>query len=158
MSEDIEVAKELLNELLVRMGVDVSVESRREEGELFLDVKGDRKGILIGKHGHTLESLQFLTNRIVAKRLKEPAHIIVDVDDYRKRRAEYLTRTALRAREKVKTSGRSLTIGPFPAADRRMIHVALREDPLVKTESLGEGEVKKIRILLRKEEGKPAFD
>jgi spoIIIJ-associated protein len=154
LNEGIEIARGLLLELLERMGIEAEVEATVREGDLCLEVKGDKKGILIGRHGHTLESLQFLINRMVAKRLRESARVIVDVNDYKKRRTEYLTRIALRIGEKVKARGRSLTMGPFTAMDRRIIHVALREDPFVSTESLGEGEIKRVKILLKEEEGK----
>ena len=151
MSEEIEIARVLLLELLERMGIDVEVDGVAREGDLCLEVKGDKRGILIGRHGQTLESLQFLVNRMVSKKLRESVRVVLDVNDYRKRREDYLTGIALRVGQKVKTKGRSLTIGPFSANERRIIHVALREDPLVRTESLGEGEIKKIKIAPKSE-------
>ncbi len=154
MEEGIEIAKELMTGLLERMGVEKEVEGFSREGDFFLEIKGDEEGILIGKHGRTLDSLQVLINRMVNKRLKRPIRVLLDIDDYRKRRADTLTRMALRLGEKAERIGQSVTIGPFSAHDRRTIHIALKESPFVRTESVGEGETKKIKIIPKRSEEK----
>ena len=157
MGEEVELAKKLMAGLLERIGVKAEVEVVYEEGDLHLEVKGDQEGILIGRHGRTLDSFQFLINRMVNKRLTTPVRIILDINDYRKRKTENLNKMAVRIGEKVKSKGHPLTIGPFDAHDRRLIHIALKEDPAVRTESLGEGKLKKITIvptLTKKEEGR----
>ncbi|PIV19887.1 MAG: protein jag [Deltaproteobacteria bacterium CG_4_8_14_3_um_filter_45_9] len=151
--EEIEIAKQLTIGLLERMGVKTEVEGFLKEGALCLEIKGDQEGILIGKHGRTLESLQLLINRMVHKRLKNAMRVILDIDDYRKRRADSMAEMAHRLGEKAKGTGHSLTVGPFNAHDRRIIHVTLKEDPSLKTESLGEGELKKVKIIPMKKEG-----
>ena len=151
--EEIEIAKQLTVELLERMGVRTEVEGFSKEGTLYLEIKGDQEGILIGKHGRTLESLQMLINRMVNKKLKNAVRVILDIDDYRKRRADAMAQMALRIGEKARRAGYSLTVGPFNAHDRRIIHLTLKEDPSLKTESLGEGELKKIKIIPLKKEG-----
>jgi len=151
--EEIEIAKELTVGLLEQMGVRTEVEGFSKEGTLYLEIRGDQEGILIGKHGRTLESLQVLINRMVNKRLKSAVRVVLDIDDYRKRRADTMAQMALRIGEKAKRAGYSLTVGPFNAHDRRIIHLTLKEDPSLKTESLGEGELKKIKIIPLKEEG-----
>jgi len=146
-----------MEELLERIGVKVEVEGILKEEDLHLEIKGDQEGILIGRHGRTLDSLQFLVNRMVNKHLETPVRIVLDINDYRKRKTENLKKMAIRIGDKVKSKGHALTIGPFNAHDRRIIHIALREDPSVRTESLGEGKLKKITIiptLSEKEEGK----
>ena len=153
LEERVEIAKQLMMGLLERMEINVALEVFLREGDIYLEVSGDTRGILIGKHGHTLESLQFLINRMVNKRLKEPVRVILDINDYRKRRADDLQKMAVRLGEKVKTAGHGLTIGPFNAHDRRIIHITLKEDPLLRTESLGEGEMKRIKIILKGKEG-----
>lgn len=140
--------------LLERMGVEAEVEGFIEEGGLYLDIKGDQEGLLIGKHGHTLESLQLLINRMVNKRLKEPVRVFLDVDHYKKRRADSLKKMAHRLGERAKMSGKAITIGPFNSHDRRVIHISLQQDPSLKTESMGEGEMKKIMVIPKKEGGK----
>ena len=153
MEEEIEIAKQLMMGLLERIGIDKEVEGFLKEGDLYLEIKGDREGILIGRHGQTLDALQMLISRMVNKKLKRPLKVVLDIDDYRKRRADILTKMAFRIGEKAKRTGHVLTIGPFNAQDRRIIHIALKEDPSIRTESLGEGDIKKITIIPNKKEG-----
>jgi spoIIIJ-associated protein len=156
LEEEVEVAKQLTIGLLDRMGAKVEVEGFLKEETLYLEIKGDQEGILIGRHGRTLESLQILINRMVNKRLAKPLRVVLDIDDYRKRRADTLTKMAVRIGEKAKSKGHPLSIGPFDAHDRRLIHIALKEDPSLRTESLGEGKLKKVTIIpvRSKEEGR----
>lgn len=146
MEEWVEIARQLMSGLLQRMGIETEVEGSVKEGDIYLEVKGDEEGVLIGKHGRTLESFQTLINRMVNQQAKRPIRIVLDVAGYKKRRADSLERMAGRLAENVKRTGRAVTIGPFSAHDRRIIHITLKEDPSVKTESLGEGEWKKVRI------------
>jgi spoIIIJ-associated protein len=151
--EEIKIAKELTVGLLERMGVRPEVEGFLKEGALHLEIRGDRESVLIGKHGRTLEALQMLINRMVNKKLKSAIRVTLDIDDYRKRRADNMAQMAHRMGEKAKSTGRPQTAGPFSARDRRVIHLTLKEDPFIKTESLGEGELKKIKIIPVKREG-----
>ena len=157
MGEEVEITKKLMAGLLERIGVKAEVDVAFEEGDLHLEIKGDQEGILIGRHGRTLDSFQFLINRMVNKRLETPVRIVLDINDYRKRKTENLKKMAIRVGEKVKSEGHPLTIGPFDAHDRRLVHIALQEDPAIRTESLGEGKLKKMTIiptLAKKEEGR----
>jgi spoIIIJ-associated protein len=147
LEEWVEIARELMLGLLQRMGVEAEVQGSVKEGDLHLDVKSDEGEILIGKHGRTLESLQVLINRMVNKQAKKPVRVILDIADYKKRREESLIKMAGRLGEHAKMTGKGITIGPFSAHDRRIIHIALKEDTSLKTESLGEGEWKKITII-----------
>jgi len=151
--EEIRIAKELTAGLLERMGVRPEVEGFLREGALHLEIRSDQESILIGKHGRTLEALQILITRMVNKKLKSSIRITLDIDDYRKRRADSMAQMAHRMGEKAKSTGRPQTAGPFSAHDRRIIHLALKEDPFIRTESLGEGELKKIKIIPVKKEG-----
>ncbi len=132
--------------LLERMGLKTEVNGLIREGDLYLDLKADREGILIGTHGRTLESLQFLINRMVNKQLKEPVKVFLDINQYKERRADSLTKMAARLGEKAKRMGKAITVGPFIAHDRKLIHLTLKEDPSIETESLGEGEMKRVKI------------
>jgi len=114
------------------MGVKTEVEGFLKEGSLYLKIKGDQEGILIGKHGRTLESLQMLINRMVNKKLKIAMRVVLEIDDYRKERSDSMTQMAQQLGEKAKRTGHSLTVGPFNAHDRRIIHVTLKEDPSLK--------------------------
>ena len=151
--EEIEIAKQLTIGLLERMGVKTVIECFFEGGIVYLEIKGDQEGTLIGKHGRTLESLQMLVNRMVNKRLKNATRVVLDIDDYRKRRSDTMAQMAHRLGEKAKKTGHFVTIGPFNAHDRRIIHLTLKGDPSLKTESLGEGELKRIKVIpIKKEE------
>jgi len=129
------------------MGIETEVEASVREGELYIEIKSDEGGILIGKQGRTLESLQTLISRMVNKQVKKPVGIILDIADYKKRRVDSLTKMASRLGDRVKKTGKEVAVGPFSAHDRRIIHITLKEDPSLKTESLGEGEWKKIKII-----------
>jgi spoIIIJ-associated protein len=153
LEDQVEIAKQLMIGLLDRMDIQAEVEGSMNEGSLVLEIKGDKDGILIGKHGRTLEAIQLLINRMVTQKLKEPVRVVVDIDHYRTRRADALTAMATRIGERVRLTGKAVTIGPFNAQERRIIHMALKDDPAVTTESLGEGAIKKIIIALRKREG-----
>jgi spoIIIJ-associated protein len=151
--EEIEIAKQLTIGLLERMGAKTEVEGFLKEGVLYIEIKGDQEGYLIGKHGRTLESLQMIINRMVSKRLKSTLRVVLDIDNYRKRRMDSLTQMAVRLGDKAKRTRHSQTLGPLSANDRRIIHLTLKGDPSLRTESLGEGEFKKIRIIPGKKEG-----
>ena len=153
--EEIEVAKELTKGLLERMGVRAEVEGFLKEGNLCLEVRGDQEGILIGKHGRTLEALQMLVNRMVNKRLKNAMRVVLDVDDYRKRRAESMAQMARRLGDEAKKTGRSQVAALLNAYDRRIIHLTLKEDPFLETESIGEGELKRVKIIPVKDTDNP---
>jgi len=151
--EEVSIAKQFLIELLRRMEIEAEVEGFPKERDIYLEIKGDKDGILIGKHGRTLEALQLLINRMVNKQMKEPVKVVLDIDQYRSRRAASLAKMAGHFAERVKATGKAITIGPFNAYDRRIIHIALKEETLLRTESIGEGIIKKITILPNREEG-----
>ncbi len=147
MEEEIGIANQLMVELLQKMDMEAEVHGYAKEGNICIDITGDKDGILIGKHGRTLDALEVLINCMVNKRVKEPVRIVVDIEGYRSRRADSLARMALRLGERVKMTGKAMTIGPFNARDRRVIHIALKENPSVMTESIGEGAIKRISII-----------
>lgn len=153
MEACVEAAKQRMSGLLEHMGIKTEVEGSMEEGTIYLELRGGPGGALIGKHGRTLDSLQMLMNRMVNKQLNNPVKVVLDVDSYRKRREDTLRRMVLRLGEKAKGTGQSQTIGPFNARERRIIHMALKEDPLLTTESLGEGRIKRITIIPKRKEG-----
>ncbi len=114
--------------------------------EAVLDVDGDDLGILIGRRGQTLASLQYLLNLIVAKQVNHRVSFGVDVDGYRRRREEALVTLAKRMAARVRGTGRSVTLEPMPPNERRIVHLTLADDPAVMTVSIGEGEARKVAI------------
>ncbi len=152
--EDIEAAAAVLEELISLMGLEASVAPREPETagdgvgmiQAVLDVEGEDLGLLIGRRGQTLASLQYLLNLIVAKKINKRVAFGVDVDGYRRRREEALVSLARRTASRVRTSGRSVTLEPMPPNERRIIHLALADDPNVITVSIGEGEARKVAV------------
>ena len=149
----VRVAKDVLERLIEVMGVTAGVSvAQSPDGELpvVLNIEGDDLGILIGRRGQTLGALQYIVRLIVAEKLKMWVPINVDVAGYKKRRYESLENLALRIAEQVKRSRRLITLEPMPADERRIIHLALADNPDVTTQSMGEGEMRKVSILLKK--------
>jgi spoIIIJ-associated protein len=136
-----------LGEILELMGIKAYVEAKEEEGTVLFEIKGDGGGLIIGKHGQTLDALQYIMNKIAAHRYGELREkLILDTENYRGRRIAALENMALRMREEVKKSKRAVTIGPLNPQDRRIIHITLSGDEDVRTESQGEGFYKKLVI------------
>jgi len=144
----------VLVNLLRLMGVDATVTPRAPETpgdglgmiEAVLDIDGEDLGILIGRRGQTLTSLQYLLNLIVSKQAKRRVAFGVDVDGYRRRREETLVSLARRTAARVRGTGRSVTLEPMPPNERRIIHITLANDAGVMTVSIGEGEERKVAI------------
>jgi len=136
-----------LTEIIELIGINAHVEAQRREGEIFFEIKGDGSGLIIGKHGQTLDALQYIMNKIAANRYRElKEKVILDTENYRGRRVEALNNMALRMGEKVKKLKKAVTIGPLNPQDRRIIHITLSGDESVRTESEGEGFYKKLVI------------
>jgi spoIIIJ-associated protein len=153
-----QIARHILEDLLERMdihgyvtAVRSTVPGQRGEPEdtITLHVEGadeEAMGLLIGRRGETLRSLQFMVNLLVSRKVQKWPQIVVDVGNYRQRRQESLEGLARRMAERVRQSGRPLTLEPMGAYERRIVHLALRADPSVYTESSGEGENRKVVI------------
>jgi spoIIIJ-associated protein len=151
---DVEVAKSVLENLISLMGLEADVTPREPltagDGlgmiQAVLDVEGDDLGLLIGRRGQTLASLQYLLNLILAKQLGKRVSFGVDVDGYRRRREEALVSLAKRSASRVRNTGRSVTLEPMPPNERRIVHLTLADDPNVITVSIGEGDARKVAI------------
>jgi spoIIIJ-associated protein len=153
-----EVARAVLELLLAGMDIEAAVETQVQpavgEGEtaapIAFDIKGDDLGILIGRRGQTLSCLQFMVRLIVGHQTKTWIPITVDVEGYRLRRSEKLRALAERLAEQVRTRKSPFTLEPMLAYERRIIHLALADHPDVTTESIGEGEARRVVIRLRR--------
>jgi len=157
-SDIAEVAKSILERLLAEMGVVASVILQAKasiEGEegatapIALDIEGDDLGILIGRRGQTLSYLQYIVRLIVAHQTQDWVPIIIDVEGYKQRRYEALQALAWRLAEQVKVRGVPFSLEPMSAYERRIIHLSLADHPDVTTQSIGEGEARKVVILLK---------
>jgi spoIIIJ-associated protein len=139
-------ARNVLLDLLDLLGMDTDVEIGRRDGNLVLSVVGEDLGLLIGRRGETLTSLQFVLNLILAKRLKKWARVVVDVEGYRARREETLSGLAHRVASRVHETGQPVALEAMPAGERRIIHMALADHPNVSTGSVGEGDHRKVVV------------
>ncbi len=142
--------KEVLETILRLMGIEAAIEITRGEadGEIILNIRGENGGLLIGRRGQTLEALQYLVSRIVNERQeKEGMQLVVDTENYRERRRKTLEDMAFRLGEKAKRQRKTITVDSLSAADRRVIHVALQDDPWITTKSLGRGTYRRLLII-----------
>ena len=143
-------AKEVLAEILNLMGISAEVELRVGEktDETVVEIRTENSGLLIGRKGQTLEALQYLVSRIAGERGgMEGPHIVVDIENYRQRRRKGMEDMALRLGEKAKRQRKTVTVDALSAADRRIIHAALQDDPWVTTKSLGQGSYRRLLII-----------
>lgn len=138
---------EILTTLLGLMGVQGKVETSSAELPLAFNIVGDDLGILIGRHGQTLAALEYVTKLIAVRRLGTWLPLTLDVGGYRKHRREALQKLALYLAEQVKSKHRAVPMEPMPADERRIIHLTLADHPDVTTQSIGEGENRKVVIL-----------
>ena len=148
-------AKEVVEMLLALMKVPATVDITQPPVEgaarFALDIQGEDLGTLIGRRGLTLAALQYITNIIVAHRLKVRLLVVVDVAGYKQRRYKALQALALRMAERVQASGQSVTLEPMLANERRIVHLALADHSHVITRSVGEGEARKVTILAKRQ-------
>lgn len=143
-----------LNNILDTAGVNVTcairVANDLEVGGPVIDINGADSGLLIGRRGQTLQSLQFIVSMIVRREFGEGVRVALDVEQYRRRRESSLRDMAHKVAERVTQTGRSITLEPMSAADRRIIHLSLSNNPNVSTESVGYGDDRKVSIFLKR--------
>ena len=148
----VDEAKDFLAKIFKAMKIEVVMEKfvNKKDGCVVLKLHGDDMGILIGKHGQTLDSLQYLTNLVANKNTENRVHIVIDVENYRERRAETLVRLARRLADKVKKSGERVVLEPMNPHERKIIHTALQNDNKITTLSEGSEPYRKVVIELKK--------
>ena len=132
------------------MDVDVVVNLRSAEredvGGPVFDINGDDSGLLIGRRGETLRSLQFMVGFLAARKMEQRVNLLLDVSGYQERRYKSLNNLARRVADRVASSGRPVTLEPMPPDERRVIHLALAENYEVTTTSSGEGDGRRITV------------
>ena len=145
-------AKDFLNEVFEAMNMVVVIDAKYDEESrnLNIDLSGDEMGVLIGKRGQTLDSLQYLVSLVVNKESEEYIRVKVDTEDYSKRRKETLENLAKNIAYKVKRSKRSVSLEPMNPYERRIIHSALQNDKYVTTHSEGEEPFRRVVVTLKK--------
>jgi spoIIIJ-associated protein len=152
--DDVNLAKQTLEEILALIPVEATIAASRGAGRINLRIQGDRSGLLIGRKGNTLDALQFLVNKIVSKALDKKVDVVIDSENYRRRREDSLTQLALKMGDKVKRIKKPLTTNPMNPHDRRLVHLALKEDEHLETRSRGEGLMKRV-VIIPKGKGQP---
>lgn len=144
--------KEFLGKIFEAMNlkVDILIEKEDEDSTISVELKGEEMGVLIGKRGQTLDSLQYLTNLAVNKQSESYVKVKIDTEDYRKRRRETLENLAKNIAYKVKRTKRPVSLEPMNPFERRVIHSALQNDKFVATHSEGEEPYRHVVVTLKK--------
>ncbi len=147
-----DIAKDFLKDVFAAMNMVVAVDVKYDEDNKNLDVdlSGDEMGVLIGKRGQTLDSIQYLLSLVVNKESEEYIRVKVDTEDYRKRRKETLENLAKNIAYKVKRTKRPVSLEPMNPYERRIIHSALQNDKYVTTHSEGEEPFRRVVVTLKK--------
>ena len=129
----------------------ITVTGKIADGSITLNIEGDKTGLLIGRKGKTLDALQFIVNKIVNKTLEKRCRVIIDSENYRLRRQEFLVQMALKMGDKAKKIKRPVATNLLNPHDRRIVHLALRDDDELGTKGKGDGILKKVVIIPRKQ-------
>jgi spoIIIJ-associated protein len=149
------LAQEILEKLLKMMQEEAKVTAQQEDDRVILRIETEEAGLLIGKQGQTLDALQYLVTKIMAKKTHSRVRVTIDVEAYRDRHNQALANLAVKYGEKVKRSGKPVTLNPMNPYDRRIVHLALQGDKNLKTMSRGEGLYKKVIISPTKKKEEP---
>ncbi|MFH1628336.1 MAG: RNA-binding cell elongation regulator Jag/EloR [Pseudomonadota bacterium] len=148
----IAIAKEALENILALIPMEgTMVTAAQMDGTINLNIEGDKSGLLIGRKGRTLDALQFIVNKIVNKSLEMRARVLVDSENYRQRRQDFLIQMALRMGDKAKRIRRPVATNLLNPHDRRIVHLALKDDDELGTKGRGEGILKKVVIIPKRD-------
>jgi spoIIIJ-associated protein len=155
--ELVDMAATIVDDMLRMFDIDAGINLREPvtpgdglgSSLAVIDISGDDLGVLIGRRGETLLNMQYLVNLIVSRRFPDQGGVTIDVEHYRHRREEQVVDLATRMADRVKENGTPITLEPMPAAERRLVHLALADDDEIETHSTGDGEQRKVVISLR---------
>jgi len=145
-----EIGQDALQRIVDFITTDAKISVKEGRGRIFFNVKGGETGVLIGKGGQTLEAIQYLVEKMVNKRSTKRIRVQVDVEGYLQNRRVGLQKRARQLAEKAKRTGKSATMGQMNAHDRRIAHLALKDDGTVQTQSMGEGYLRELVIYPKK--------
>lgn len=156
-AEEVDSAAQTIDDILRILDIDseISIREPLTPGDglgsslAVIDIKGEDLGLLIGRRGDTLVALQYLVNLMLARKFPGKGSVTVDVEHYRHRNEERITAMAKRMAERVREGGSPITLEPMSAAERRLVHMMFADDPELETNSIGEGENRKVVISLR---------
>lgn len=146
-----EDVRQIVEELLKKMNVNYQINGIEwDEGMVRLNIVGKDMGLLIGRKGETLNALQFIVGLMVNRQRQEKIRVILDVEDYRKKKEESLEALALRLSDRVKKTRKNIVMRPMSSQERRIVHTTLQGDPQVTTYSMGDEPNRKVVISLKK--------
>lgn len=156
-AQEVDFAAQTVDDLLRILDIEAEISIREPltpgdgRGSVLavIDIKGEDLGLLIGRRGDTLVALQYLVNLILARKYPARGGVTIDVEHYKHRNEERITNLARRMADRVRESGNSITLEPMSAAERRLVHMLLADDPELSTNSVGEGENRKVVISAR---------
>jgi len=144
-----DLASDFLMSVFKRMNINAAIDLDEDEDSLLLKVKGKDIGVIIGRRGETLDSLQYLTSLVVNKNRKSHKRVVIDVENYRQKREEALVKLANRLAERVVKYRKNVTLEPMNPYERRIIHSSLQNNKYVETYSIGEEPNRKVVIALK---------
>jgi spoIIIJ-associated protein len=150
MSEISDVAREVTTAIFEKMGIDVRIRDIHEsESKVYIELESENSGLIIGKKGKTLESIQLIVNMIVNHKTQSEKKIIVDIESYRAKRERSLKKLSQEIAEKVARSGRPFSLEPMNPFERRLVHMTLQNHEKVVTKSEGQGSLRKVKVYPR---------
>lgn len=148
--ELVEMGESVLRRIVDLITADATIETERLSKRIVYKVNGGNSGVLIGKHGQTLEAIQYIVEKCVNKQSQDRIRVQVDVNGYLQKRKANLEGLAMRLAEKSKNNGKPVTVGQMNAYERRIVHMALKDDSDVRTQSMGNGSIRKLMIFPKK--------
>jgi spoIIIJ-associated protein len=146
-AQTLERARTMLGELMTLIGVEATVEAVNDDLGPRLLINGDTSGVLIGRRGQTLDAIEYIANRMVAREDESAGRIVVDSQNYRDRRRQSLEELAHRLAERARRRGKTVTLNPMSPRDRRIVHLALQNERALTTRSAGKGYFRKLLII-----------
>ncbi|MYK25939.1 MAG: KH domain-containing protein, partial [Dehalococcoidia bacterium] len=155
-AEEVDLAAEVVDSILQILEIDADINIREPvtagdglgSARAVIDISGDDLGMLIGRRGESLMAFQYVVNLVMTRRFPGRGSVTIDVEQYRRRREDQVVSLAERMAERVRDIGEPITLEPMSAAERRLVHLALVDDPEVETNSVGEGDSRKVVISL----------
>lgn len=141
-----QVGEAMLRRIVTAISPEAAINVKQQDNQICFNVEGGDAGILIGKRGQTLEAIQVLVDKAVRRMNGHAVRVTIDVEGYLKNKEDNLIRTAERVAQRVKTKGRPASIGFMNSQDRRIVHLALKDDHAVRTQSVGDGNYRKLMV------------
>lgn len=148
----VDLAKDFIAKILDQMSIEAEIVVDRKDNDLFIDIQGkdkDAMGVIIGKRGNTLDSLQYLVSLVVNKKREKYVRIVLDTENYRAKREKTLIELAKKMADKARYKKRSIKLDPMNPYERRIIHAALQGEPGIRTHSEGESPYRRVVIEYR---------